>query len=414
MIKNCPNQRIIFFILFVLIVRPAALHSEEKDVSTDIADIIHGILQDQNEDTQQEYIKKLRLYPSDAVTSRWLEVLESSWMTGTKVKIINALSEYNDRRFVMPVAGYLINPHYVVRQAAARTLKKIGDDRLYPVILKMAESSSPVHRIYFLEAMHYLYDRRFYSFIANMLHDESKSVRIYVLNCLRVNRVGESAGLIRNTALNDTNDEVRIAAIEALGVFRDIGSISMLHHMLNDRNREVRCESVKALAMIGAPVSAKFLSIRLLAEDDREIKELLIETLSHFKMAGDIRGVEKILLTDSNADLRIKSAYVLGNTKTNAALSVLLRALNDTDFRVRAEVCNSLSHYRNRLALTGLLEVLSRAEPLYVKTAALYAVKRINDKQSLLGLFELYSKEQDPVFNELLKETVREYIKRFI
>jgi HEAT repeat protein len=91
-----------------------------------------------------------------------------------------------------------------------------------------------------------------------------------------------------------------------------------------------------------------------------------------------------------------------------------LRALNDTDFRVRAEACNSLSHYRNRLALTGLLEVLSRAEPLYVKTAALYAVKRINDKQSLLGLFELYSKEQDPVFNELLKETVREYIKRFI
>jgi HEAT repeat protein len=271
-----------------------------------------------------------------------------------------------------------------------------------------------VHRIYFLEAMRYLYDRRFYSFLINMLHDESKSVRIYVLDCLRMNRIGESVRLIRNAALNDTNDEVRTAAIETLGAFRDFGSIPMLHSMLNDRNREVRRESVKSLSLIGSPVSAKFLSLRLLVEEDREIKELLIETLSHFPMAGDIRGVEKILLADSNADLRIKSAYILGNVRTNAALLALLHALNDSDFRVRAEVCNSLGYYRTRLALTSLLEVLSRAEPLYVKTAALYAVKRMNDKQSLPALFELYTKELNPVFNELLKETVREYIKRFI
>ena len=371
-------------------------------------------LEEKNEEKKQEYIKKLRSYSPDDVSSRWLATLDSAWRVAVKVQIIDVLSEYNDKRFVIPMANYLIDPHFVIRKAAAQTLKKIGDDRLYPVILKIASSSNPVHRIYFIEAMNYLYDRRFYAFLTNMLRDENKSVRIYVLNCLKVNRIGESLGLVRNAALHDKNDEVRIAAIEALGAFRDIGAIPLLHIILNDKNRDVRRESAKSLSMIGSAASANFLSLRLLAEDDNEIKELLIEALVLIKRVGDVRGVEKILLTDGSTGFRIKSAYILGFSGTYAAQAALLQALNDPDYRVRAEVCNSLGNYRNRQALASLLEVLGREEGVYVKSAALYAVKRMNDKYSLPGLFDLYAREHDPVFKELLQEAVREYIKRYL
>jgi HEAT repeat protein len=398
-------------------VRPfglGALHAAEKVSLREINGIIRDILDETVEAKKEEYAKRLRAYPPEEVGSCWIGQLNDAVRVSTTVRIIDHMSEYNDRRFVLPLAKHLVSPHYPIRKSAARALKKIGDDRLFPVILGMVNSDNPVHRIYFIEAMNFLYDRRFFPSLTGMLKDDNKSIRIYVLNCLKENRIIESIGLIRGSALADKNDEVRIAAIEAIGAMRDVNSMGTLTMTLNDRNRDVRRESAKSISLINSPVSVNTLSLRLLVEDDSEIKELMLETLAVLKRVGDVRGLEKILLTDGSLGLRVKAAYVLGYSGGQQAFTALQKALRDSDFRVRAEACNSLGNYRNRQALASLFDVLEKEDQVYVKSAALYAVKRINDKSSLMGLFDLFSREHDPVFRELLHNAIQEYIRRYI
>ncbi len=390
------------------------LLANEKSAEREIAGLVAGILDETDDAAKQELIKKLRSYPPREVSARWVKELDGAVRESTIVRVIDAMSEFNDRSFVLPLAEHLVSSHYAVRKSAARALKRVGDDRLFPVILKMVNSPVPVHRIYFIEAMNYLFDQRFYPSLTGLLRDENKSIRIYVLNCLKENRITESLALVRGAAMGDKNDEVRIAAIEAIGAMRDGNGLNVLHVTMNDRNRDVRSESVKAISLIGSAASVNPLSLRLLAEEDNEIKDLMIETLSSMRRVGDIRGLEKILLNDSNLGLRIKSAYVLGFSGSQQAFSALHHALKDSDFRVRAEACNSIGNFRNRQALACLFEVLERNEEVYVKSAALYAVRRINDKTSLMGLFDLYTREKDPIFRELLQEAIRDYIRRFI
>ncbi len=390
------------------------LFANDKNAEREIAGLVDRILDETDEARKRELIKKLRAYPPPEVSARWVKKLNGAVRESTIVRVIDAMSDFNDRSFVLPLAEHLVSSHYAVRKSAARALKKVGDDRLFPVILKMVNSPVPVHRIYFIEAMNYLFDQRFYPSLTGLLRDENKSIRIYVLNCLKENRISESLALIRGAALGDKNDEVRIAAIEAIGAMRDGNGLNVLHVTMNDRNRDVRSESVRAINLIGSAVSINPLSLRLLAEEDNEIKDLMLETLSSVRRVGDIRGLEKILLNDSNLGLRIKSAYVLGFSGSHQAFSALHQALRDPDFRVRAEACNSIGNFRNRQALASLFEVLERNEEVYVKSAALYAVRRINDKTSLMGLFDLYTREKDPIFRELLQEAIRDYIRRFM
>ena len=394
--------------------RTAMLYAAEKVSSREIAGTIRDILDETVEAKKQEYVKKLRAYPPEEVGSCWLELLNDAVRVSTTVRIIDHMSEYNDRRFVLPLAKHLISHHYTVRRSAARALKRIGDDRLFPVILNMVNSENPVHRIYFIEAMNFLYDRRFFPSLTGMLKDDNKSIRIYVLNCLKENKIIESIGLIRGSALSDKNDEVRIAAIEAIGAMRDVNSLGTLNATLNDKSRDVRRESAKSINLINSVYSVNPLSLRLFVEEDGEIRELILETLAVLKRAGDVRGLEKVLLTDSSLGLRVKAAYVLGYSGSMQAFTALQKALFDSDFRVRAEVCNSLGNYRNRQSLASLFDVLEKDDQVYVKSAALYSIKRINNKSSLMGLFELFTRESNPIFRELLHNAIQEYIRRYI
>jgi len=393
---------------------PAVLRAQENGSTRSMSGLVDGVMDETDKGKKQEYIKKLRTMPANEVAEYWLERLDGTYRTAEKVRIIDEMSEYADKRFVLPLANYLVNPHQALRKAAARSLKKIGDDRLYPVILKMVSSETPVHRIYFIEAMNYLYDQRFYPLLAGLMRDENKSIRIYVINCMKENRIAESLGVIRGSALSDRNDEVRIAAIEAIGSLRDGNGLSVLHVTLNDRNRDVRCESARSIRLIGSLASVNPLSYRLLPEDDNEIKDIMLETLSVLRRVGDVRGLEKILTTDDNLSLRIKAGHVLSFSGSLQGQAALQQGLRDKDYRVRAEVCNSLGYYRNRQALASLFEILAAENNFYIKTAALNSVRRINDKSSLMGIFDLYTVERDPLFKELLRDAVREYIKRFI
>jgi len=47
-----------------------------------------------------------------------------------------------------------------------------------------------------------------------------------------------------------------------------------------------------------------------------------------------------------------------------------------------------------------------------VRSAALYALKKINDRKSVIPLFDIYSTEKDPVFREQMRSVIRSYLEK--
>ncbi|MCU0847574.1 MAG: HEAT repeat domain-containing protein [Spirochaetes bacterium] len=363
---------------------------------------------------QKALFEALKFYPQKELVQPCLEILRESDSYILKRDLIEFMAELRDRSVVLPIAKELTSPHQPVRISAAMALRKNGDDRMYPVILAMAGHENPVHRIYFIEAMNYLYDKRFYSHLVEMMRDENKSIRIYVINCFRKNQLMEAAGIIRNAGAGDRNDEVRISAIEAMGEMKDNGASYVLVKALNERNRDLRLAAARAFIQIGSYGAAEPLSSRLMVEDDPEIKDSILDGLMNFKRGGDLRGVEKVLASDSDYRRRVKSAYILGAIRDQRAVGVIYNGLSDSDYKVRAELCDALGNYKSRQTINRLLEIIEKDPITYVRTAALYSIKTMLDRQTLVSLFDIYSMEREPLFRDILGNLIRDYIRRHI
>ena len=373
--------------------------------------IIKNIEGKRDLEIQKRLLFALKLYPVRDTFPQWLALLKSTNSFPVKIAIIDFIITSNDRRIVMPLVDELNSPFATVRERAILGLKKIGDDRMFPYVLNMAHDPDPIKRVYALEAINHLYDRRVRGLLNEMLKDDNKSVRYYVLKCVENNRLVEMLPSIRTIAINDANWEVRIKAIDILREFNDTRAIYVLVRCLTDGNRDIRYATAKALYYFRAASTAYAVSGQLWKEDDDEIKQLLIDTLVRLKNGGGFRGLEKVLTQDKNVSLRIQAAYAIGAIGDARGLSLLMSALDDSNCRVQAEACFSLGLFRaQRGSVVRLLNVVNNETNLYVRTSALYSLRRMGDRTALTPLFDLYASETDPVFKEKLRVTVRNFI----
>jgi|GEM_PF-223788 len=376
--------------------------------------LVKAIIDNDKSAQRQNYIDVLKLYPSESAVDSWVEILEKTRSFILKQEVIEHVSTLNDRRAVLPIARELYSPFRTVRRSAAMALQKSGDDRVYPFIIEMAGSDSPVKRIYAVEALYFLYDMRFQQILMGLLEDENKSVRIYALHCVLENGMKKAVSVIRKSALDDSDDEVRINAIMVLGEFQDTGALYVLLKTLSDANRDVRLESVRSLYKFALSGSAYAVSSRLLDEDDDEIKDLIIETLLRVKKTGNPAALRKVLLEDKNVRMRIKTAWILGVLKEERNMQILMEGLEDGDYRVRAEVCSSLGKYRSRIMINRLIDIVKNDKIRYVRCSALYALGYMNFRESIVPLFDLYSTEQEIIFKELLRGVIRQLMKNYL
>ena len=375
--------------------------------------LVDFILKSRDEKDRNAAFETMKLYPSRQSAPYWTELLKKSDCFVTKKAIINHIAQFNDRRVSLPIAQELKSPYLTVREEAAKALKH-ADDRVYPYVLSMAESENPVLRIYAIEAFFHMYDRRFYGVVMTFLDDPNKSVRIYALRCIATNKLHNALNKIRALALNDENDEVRIEAIRTIGTFADKKSLYVLYNTLDDRNRNIRYETVKNIALIPYRKSAYPLSKRLKKENDHEIKKSIIDVLISFRHAGRMSGLGHVLLNDESADLRIEAAGAMGWIRNHRAIRYLVQALVDKDYRVRAESCASLGVFKTRKVMEDLMNIVTQDKVRYVRSASLYAIKKINDRKSILPLYDQYAIEKDPIFKEQLRGVIRSLLQRYL
>lgn len=378
-----------------------------------INDLLKNVVSNDDEDSEKAF-RLLKKELGGEPLSLWLTLLEKAKLPRIKKDLIEHITTIRDKSAIVPLAKELSSPYGEVRKSAALALKDYYDDRIYPYILALSTSQNPVYRIYFIEAMNHLYDRRFYELMVNLLKDPNKSVRIYTINCLQSNNLTDSIPLIRNIAMTDGNDEVKVAAIDAMGHFQDRAGLYVLLKTINEPGRDVRLATARTLRALAMGNAALPLSQRLMVETDDAVKDMIIEALIKVKNAGNIGGLSRILLQDASEDLRVKSAYALGVVKDQKAVPLLLQGMADKSRKVRAETANSLGMYKTPDSIHMLLDTVEKDGDIYVRSAALYSLKRINDRKTAMPLFDIYAREKDPLFRELMRMVIREFMNKYL
>lgn len=384
--------------------------SKKKPVQL-IPRIARAILKADDIEERDIYIQALKFYRKDSTILYWIDILRETGSFPFRIEMIKYLGSLGDRRIVLPVARQLENRFSAVRKEAGKVLRRNGDDRIYPFILRMAGSRNPVKRIYALEAMQILYDMRFYTVITELVEDPVKSVRIYALKCIEKNHLKKGMYLVKKAALKDADREVRIAAIRVIGTLKDHSASFVLTRSLSDRDRDIRYAAARSLYRIHLGGTAFALSNQLMVEEDREIKYILLETMLKINRTGNVAALKKILSKEENFRLRILAAHVLGKITNDRNLDLLLKYKNDTDYRVRAEIAGSLGSYRSAKSQKGLFKLIKGDNTRYVRSAALFSLCRINDRSSIVPLFDQFSNEKDYIFREQLRQTLRTMIK---
>ncbi len=238
--------------------------------------IARAIVEADDAEERDVYVKALKIYHKKNTILYWIDILKETGSFPLKIEVIKHLGTLGDRRIVLPVARQLESRFSAVRQEAGMVLRRNGDDRIYPFILRMSGSRNPVKRIYALEAMQTLYDMRFYTVITELVEDPVKSVRIYALRCIENNQLKKAMYLVKKAALHDSDREVRIAAIRVIGTLKDHGSSFVLTRSLTDKDRDIRLAAARSLYLIHLGGTAFALSNQLLVEEDREIKYLIL------------------------------------------------------------------------------------------------------------------------------------------
>jgi HEAT repeat protein len=170
-------------------------------------------------------------------------------------------------------------------------------------------------------------------------------------------------------ALKDSDPGVRAAAAQALGRLDDKSAGNALAAALNDPSPEVQEQVVMALAELEDPRAVPGLEKLLTTSTDADVREQAASRLGDL----DLTVAPPALLNalkDSNGDVREAAANSLGNIQDQKAVPALVPLLNDPDKDVQEATVNALHNIGGPEAMQALIGALKSRDPKVRRMAA--------------------------------------------
>jgi hypothetical protein len=212
--------------------------------------------------------------------------------------------------------------------------------------------------------------------------------------------------------LSDPSPKVRLAAISALGSFRDIKHLSLIAGRLNDSDPMVRKKAASLLASLPGPDTLQWLTqARHKAKDPREQAQLDV----HRAMLGEralLAAMRKMAL-NPQSDFQLDGIVALGvignSGVADELVSIFLDSQTDPDFKHDVLVSWSrqggLEGQRSKLLLgainesrTKLITVLEHTPRVSSRLVTLINQLTSNatlaDRQKTLGILKDWSKKR--------------------
>jgi len=308
---------------------------------------------------------------------------------------------------------------------AAKTLGGLGQMVMEPLIAALKDGNENV-RWGAVLAFAVMKDKQAIVPLIGVLKDKEVSVRYEVSRALgkidpnwRESETARQAVSVFIAELKDNNEDVRMTAVEALGMTEDKRVVEPLIAALRDQSMRVRRCAVEALAQIKDKHAVEPL-IGALKNDDSKVRKAAIEALGIIQDKRALvpliaalkdqdkhvcvdahRALEKIdsnwreseaaeqavpafitALKDDDKNMRKVAAEALGMIRDKRAVEPLISALKDDDKNVRKAAAEALGMIRDKRAVESLIGALKDQNEV-VRWHALHALAEIKDKQTL-------------------------------
>ncbi|MES0491212.1 MAG: HEAT repeat domain-containing protein [Leptospirales bacterium] len=310
-----------------------------------------------------------------------------------------------------PTAAFIAYPLIDIRKLSYKALAKFNDDRMFPLLLQLADSKSPVERTYAVDAFYYIKDDRIIPVLLNLINDRNKTVRYYVIRTLENMEAAAAVPYIIRIVRSDVNPEVRVRAIQMLEKVKPRSGFSALNQAVFDDSSQVREAALNALIAYGNRSSAYYISEQLEKEKKDKLKLLQIQALLRLNSSGKMEGLNKIMRKEKNREIVIWAIYVTGRLKDHKGLDAIIKNLTHDDERVRVESAHALAYIKSRHSISHLIKRLSDEKEKYsVQVAALYALVSIDDSSVIPVLFDLSEEHSNAYLRKQIKQMLRKML----
>ena len=216
------------------------------------------------------------------------------------------------------------------------------------------------------------------------LDDSDQGVRLAALESL-AELEDPSAVPAMLTALDSDDPEMRRVALRALAKTGDARAVPGVVRLLNDQDRRVRVAAANAAAGFADSTAIAALSRALRTDADPEVRKTAAWALGELEDPRGIPALTDALRSDTSVEVRRTAAWALGEIEDPAALDGLGAALNDESIEVRRTAIEALGEIDDRRAVPLLMPLLDDPDP-EVRRLAVWAFSELEDPSTLDAL----------------------------
>lgn len=309
---------------------------------------------------------------------------------------------------ILPFIAY---PFSEVRKNTYRTFAVLKDDRIVSILLDMLQSKDPIERVYALDALYYIHDKRAVKILLSLLEDENKSVRYYAIRTLEKMKRTEAVHSFIRIMQHDKNTEVRIKALNVLKNFQAYSAFYPMKKLIYDKNPQIRRAAINGVLEYKNHNMANDFSRQLAKEKYKDIQLMLIHALIQKKSWGTGEGLKHVVQNESDEEILLWALYCIAETKYTGARAEVLKRFPKLNNTLKSEAILTLGEISDYHQIDFLIEILkNQSEDVRVRYSALWALKKINSRQSILELYNSIDEIENDLLKLNIKETVRELI----
>jgi HEAT repeat protein len=254
--------------------------------------------------------------------------------------------------------------HQAARVWAARILGSIGDASSVDVLTARLRDRHDLLRIAAAEALGAIADgRALQPLVQAALRDPAPQVRAHAAGAV-AKIAGERSVDVLIAALSDPDYATRIRALEAFENIR-LTDTSALEQALGDMNIEVRRRAALALERVGYLERI----VGQLGSDDRKVANRAYAVLLELGSAGLADSIGAYIHHES-LPVRANVARACGALGVARVGPILIAALDDRDWPVRAALCESIGMLRAEGGAAAMAQHLTDPEETVREAAA--------------------------------------------
>jgi HEAT repeat protein len=315
---------------------------------------------------------------------------------------------------IYSIAPFLVHPRLELRKAANHAVALKKDERIYPLIGQLLAGENVIDKVYAMETLLALKDERSVPLLLQQLSNPSKNVRYSALKTLEAIGSDKAQYGVINLAQSDTDEEVRLKAVEILRQFKTAPAFFALQKLIADPQLAVRTRALEsALAQLDKKY-ANAISEQLARETDMTHKHALLRGLLTLSSGGGMNGILTLLKKETDAELLLWAAFACNRFADNRCADLLAQLLGTrSEESIAIEAIVGLAQFKQRKHLPVLIALAQDTKKSYLlRSAALSAIEQYDHEAAIAPLFSLYDTEQDQLVRVQARILLTELMKK--